>query len=223
MSFIGLIVGLMFSIYLVVSNIAITMGGRKVFSVVVDKVLPRLNEVLPFASDWVERGHRAELLRLYALADSLPNQVVVIKEPQILEEEERFSGPGSVSSRGDRSVIQRMLAEEMNFSDSDNSQDLSGEFWWSEPESSSFDSDSSSQGSSVEILSDPEFDGPMDLPCETCQSFLNTHFVCARRHKMLLERIMAEPGQRGFSDSAKYHIQQCCLTFYEGLDSIARK
>ena len=69
MSFIGSIVGLMFSIYLAVSTITITMEGRKVFSVVVDKVLSRLSEVLPLVGDWVERGHRAELFRLYALAD----------------------------------------------------------------------------------------------------------------------------------------------------------
>ena len=149
MSFIGSIVGLMFSIYLAVSTITITMEGRKVFSVVVDKVLSRLSEVLPLVGDWVEREHRAELLRLYALADGFQNQVVVIKEPKMLEGEERFPGPGSVSSQGDRSAIQRMLLEEMSFSDSDNSQDLSGECWWSEAESSSSDSDSSSQGSAL--------------------------------------------------------------------------
>ena len=67
----------------------------------------------------------------------------------MLEGEERFPDPGSVSSRGDRSVIQRMLSEEMSFSDSDNSQDLSRECWWSEAESSSSDSDSSSQSSAL--------------------------------------------------------------------------
>ena len=97
MSFIGSIVGLMFSIYLAVSTITITMEGRKVFSVVVDKVLSRLSEVLPLVGDWVEREHRAELLRLYALADGFQNQVVVIKEPKMLEGEERFTGLGSVS------------------------------------------------------------------------------------------------------------------------------
>ena len=126
MSFIGSIVGLMFSIYLAVSTITITMEGRKVFSVVVDKVLSRLSEVLPLVGDWVEREHRAELLRLYALADGFQNQVVVIKEPKMLEGEERFTGLGSVSSQGDRSAIQRMLLEEMSFSDSDNSQDRVG-------------------------------------------------------------------------------------------------
>ena len=67
----------------------------------------------------------------------------------MLEGEERFTGLGSVSSQGDRSAIQRMLLEEMSFTDSDNSQDLSGECWWSEAESSSSDSDSSSQGSAL--------------------------------------------------------------------------
>ena len=43
----------------------------------------------------------------------------------------------------ERSVIQRMLVEEMSFSNSDNSQDLSGE-----------------------LLSEEEYYGPMDLPSQ---------------------------------------------------------
>ena len=63
----------------------------------------------------------------------------------------------------------------------------------------------------------------MDLPCEMCQHFLYTEFTLARGHKAVLERIMAEPGQQGFSDKAKLHIQNCCLGFYAGLDAVNQK
>ena len=118
-----------------------------------------------------------------------------------LSEEMRFSNSDSdVTPHSERSVIQNTLAEEMSFFNSDNSQNLSRE-----------------------LLSEEEYDGPMNLPCEMCQHFLYTHFACARGHKALLDRIMAEPGQRGFSDTAKSHIQQCCLGFYANLDSLTQK
>ena len=123
-----------------------------------------------------------------------------------LSEEMRFSNSdfdvsdSDVSAHSERSVIQRTLAEEMSFSSSDDSQNLSGE-----------------------LLSEEEYDGPMSLPCEMCQHFLYTQFARARSHKALLERIMAEPGQRGFSDTALSHIQDCCLGFYAGLDAVDPK
>ena len=78
----------------------------------------------------------------------------------------------------------------------------------------SFSSSDDSQNLSGELLSEEEYDGPMSLPCEMCQHFLYTKFAPARSHKALLERIMAEPGQSGFSDLALSHIQDCCIGFY---------
>ena len=88
----------------------------------------------------------------------------------------------------------------MRFSNSDNSQNLSGE-----------------------LLSEEKYDGLMNLPCEMCQHFLYTNFAHARGHKALLEHIMAEPGQCGFSDTTLSHIQDCCLGFYAGPDVVAQK
>ena len=125
---------------------------NKILSVVVTNVLPSYGEVLPEATSQVERDHRAELARLEIEADKL--QAANFKlEHDILQQcimmETSFSGSEGgldISVHSERSVIQRMLAEEMSFSDSDNSQDLSGE-----------------------LLSEEEYDGPMDLPCEMCR------------------------------------------------------
>ena len=192
----------------------------------VKNVKPESNKALPEADSWVERGHRAELARLQAEADRLDYNFLkkqIMMETSFsgsegeldvslcsgrnviqrtLSEEMRFSNSdfdvsdSDVSAHSERSVIQRTLAEDMSFSSSDDSQNLSGE-----------------------LLSEEEYDGPMSLPCEMCQHFLYTHFACARGHKALLERIMAEPGQCGFSDMALSHIQDCCFGFYAGLDA----
>ena len=114
--------------------------------------------------------------------------------------ETSFSGSEDsfdISIHSDRSEIERMLAQEVSFSDSDNSQDLSGE-----------------------MLSDEEYEGPMDFHCEMCTHFLYMDFKLVRSHKAQLERILAEPGQKGFSDKAKLHMRNCCLGFYAGLDIV---
>ena len=103
-------------------------------------------------------------------------------------------------TNSERAVIQRTLAQEMSFSSSDDNHNLSGE-----------------------LVSEEEYDGPWGLPCENCKHFLYTEFVRARNHKALLERIMAEPGQRGFSDLALSHIRDCCLGFYAHLDPVDPK
>ena len=206
MSFIGPDVGLAFSINFIVSNRATEMEGRKIreiFYVVVKNVMPVNDKALPEADIWVERGHRAELTRLQVEADRLDYEFLqkqIMMETsssgsegeldvslfsgsnviqRTLSEEMRFSNSdfdvsdSDVSAHSERSVIQRTLAEEMSFSSSDDSQNLSGE-----------------------LLSEEEYDGPMSLPCEMCQLFLYTQFAHARGHKALLERSMAEPGQR---------------------------
>ena len=90
-----------------------------------------------------------------------------------------------------------MLLQKASFSESDNSQDLSGE-----------------------LSSDEEYEGPMDLPCEMCTHFLYTDFKLARGHKAQLKRIPAEPGQQGLSERAKLHMKDCFLGFYAGLDDV---
>ena len=153
MSFKGLILSLILSIYLTLPTITLTMECMKVFTIIVENVLPRLSEVIPHADDLVEREHRAELLRLYDQVDKFKNQedveneendvenelIKLIKGPKMLRGEQKFTYLGSVSSRGERNEIQRMMLEEMSFTSSDNSQDLSGECWWSSSSSSSSD------------------------------------------------------------------------------------
>jgi hypothetical protein len=157
MSFKGLILSLILSIYLTLPNITPTitptMECMKVFTIIVENVLPRLSEVVPHVDDMVEREHRAELLRLYDQFDKFKNQedveseendvenelIKLIKGPKMLREGQKFTYLGSVSSRGERNEIQRMMLEEMSFTSSDNSQDLSGECWWSSSSSSSSD------------------------------------------------------------------------------------
>ena len=100
----------------------------------------------------------------------------------------------NVSDLSDRAAIQRTLAEEMSFSGSDDSQDLSGEFVVDEKP------------------------GPQDLPCAECEDFLYTQHVRARSPFLLLLRIMAEPGQFGLNELALSHIRDCCVAFYANLD-----
>ena len=98
----------------------------KKFPVVVTNVLPSYGEVLPEATSWVECDHRAELARLQDKADKLEHEIL----HQYIMMETSFSGSEGgfdISVHSDRSEIQRMLAQEVSFSDSDNSQDLSGE------------------------------------------------------------------------------------------------
>jgi hypothetical protein len=216
---------------------------KEIFYVVVKGVMPVVNKVLPGAGGWVERGHRAELARLQAEADRvdynfLQKQIMMetsfsesegeVASPfsgrnvtqRTLSEELRFSNTDSdasdfsdsisdVSTNSERAVIQRTLAQEMSFSSSDDSQNLSGELV--------------SDEEPVELVSDEEYDGPCGLPCDKCKHFLYTEYVRARSHKALLERIMAEPGQSGFSDLALSHIRDCCLGFYANLDPVDPK
>ena len=227
----------MFSINLAVSNQSNRMDSgsvKEIFYVVVKGVMPVVNKVLPGAGGWVERGHRAELARLQAEADRVDYnflQKQIMMETSFSEsegevaspfsgryvtqwthsEELRFSNTDSdasdfsdsiydVSTNSERAVIQRTLAQERSFSSSDDSQNLSGE-----------------------LMSEEEYDGLMSLTCEMCQHFLYTQFARACSHKALLERIMAEPGQRGFTDTALSHIQDCCLGFYANLDAVDPK
>jgi hypothetical protein len=160
MSFKGLILSLILSIYLTLPTITPTMECMKVFTIIVENVLPRLSEVVPHVDDMVEREHRAELLRLYDQFDKFKNQedveseendvenelIKLIKGPKMLREGQKFTYLGSVSSRGERNEIQRMMLEEMSFTSSDNSQDLSGECWWSSSSSSDNSHDISGEG-----------------------------------------------------------------------------
>ena len=93
-------------------------------------------------------------------------------------------------------AMQRMLMEEISFSESETSQNLSSE------------------------LSDDEYCGPMDLPCEKCSHFLFTKYNQARDHRALLEHILAEPEKHRLLESAKLHIRDCCLGFYAALDNV---
>ena len=121
------------------------MECTKVFTVIVENVLPKLSEVIPHVDDMIEREHRAELLRLYDQFDNFKNQedieseendvrnelVKLIRGPEMMREEQKFTYQGSISFKGERNEIQRIMLEEMSFTSSDNSQDLSGEGWWS--------------------------------------------------------------------------------------------
>jgi hypothetical protein len=129
------------------------MECTKVFTVIVENVLPKLSEVIPHVDDVIEREHRAELLRLYKQFDIFKNQeeiesrendvknglVKLIRGSKMMGEEQKFTYQGSISFKGDRNEIQRLMLEEMSFTNSDNSQDLSGECWWSSSSSSSSD------------------------------------------------------------------------------------
>ena len=97
------------------------MEGRKIqeiFYVVVKNVKPASNKALPEADSWVERGHRAELARLQAEADSLDYNFL---QKQIMMETSFSGSEGKldVSLCSGRNVIQRTLSEEMRFSNSD--------------------------------------------------------------------------------------------------------
>ena len=141
------------SIYLTSPIITPTMKCTKVFTVIVENVLPKLSEVIPHVDDMIEREHRAELLRLYDQFDIFKNQediesdesdvrnelVELIRGPKMMREEQKFTYQGSISFKGDRNEIQRIMLEEMSFTSSDNSQDLSGECWLSSSSSSSSD------------------------------------------------------------------------------------
>ena len=63
--------------------------------------------------------------------------VKLIRGSKMMGEEQKFTYQGSISFKGDRNEIQRLMLEEMSFTNSDNSQDLSGE--WSSSSSSSSD------------------------------------------------------------------------------------
>ena len=85
----------------------------------------------------IEREHRVELLRLYDKnleekecyeGDVGSGLVELIMEAKMMREENIFfTYQGSFSFKDDRNEIQRILLEEMSFTNSDNSQDLSGE------------------------------------------------------------------------------------------------
>ena len=55
------------------------MEYTKVFTVIVENVLPKLSEVIPHVDDVIEREHRAELLRIYKQFDIFKNQEEVRK------------------------------------------------------------------------------------------------------------------------------------------------
>ena len=84
----------------------------------------------------MERGHRAELARFQVMADQADHiflQKQIMMDTSFSESEGEVVSPFSdslsdVSDLSDRAVIQRTLAQEMSFSGSDDSQDLSGEF-----------------------------------------------------------------------------------------------
>ena len=57
----------------------------------------------------------------------------------MMGEKQKFTYQGFISFKGNRNEIQRFMLEEMSFTNSDNSQDLSGECWWSSSSSSSSD------------------------------------------------------------------------------------
>ena len=97
----------------------------------------------------------------------------------------------------EQEAMQRMLLDENSFSESETSQNLSGE-----------------------LEEDDEYCGPMDLPCEQCSHFLFTKYDRARDHRAQLERILAEPEKHGLSERAKLHIKDCFLWFYAGLDTV---
>ena len=97
----------------------------------------------------------------------------------------------------EQEAMQRMLLDENSFSESETSQNISGE-----------------------LEEDDEYCGPMDLPCEQCSHFLFTEYDRARDHRAQLERILAEPEKHGLSEGAKLHIKDCCLGFYAGLDDV---
>ena len=128
--------------------------------VIVENVLEKLSEYIPHVDDMIEREHRAELLRLY---DKNPEEkecyegdvgsglVELIMEAKMMREENIFfTYQGSFSFKDDRNddrnEIQRILLEEMSFTNSDNSQDLSGERWWSVSSSSSSDNNHNVSG-----------------------------------------------------------------------------
>ena len=135
------------SIHLTASIITPTM----VFTIVVENVLAKLSDVIPRVDDMIEREHRAELLRLYDQffknqeekecdeGDVRNELVKLIRGPKMMGEEQKFTYQGSISFKGDRNEIQRLMLEEMSFTNSDNSQDLSGECWLSSSSSSSSD------------------------------------------------------------------------------------
>ena len=97
----------------------------------------------------------------------------------------------------EQEAMQRMLLDENSFSESETSQNISGE-----------------------LEEDDEYCGPMDHPCEQCSHFLFTEYDRARDRRAQLERILAEPEKHRLPESAKLHIQDCCLGFYAGLDNV---
>ena len=64
----------------------------------------------------------------------------------MMREDFFFTYQGSISFKGERNEIQRIMLEEMSFTSSDNSQDLSGEGWWSSSTSSSSDNSNNLSG-----------------------------------------------------------------------------
>ena len=128
--------------------------------VIVENVLEKLSEYIPHVDDMIEREHRAELLRLYDKnleekecyeGDVGSGLVELIMEAKMMREENIFfTYQGSFSFKDDRNddrnEIQRILLEEMSFTNSDNSQDLSGERWWSVSSSSSSDNNHNVSG-----------------------------------------------------------------------------
>ena len=110
--------------------------------------LPSYREVLQYALDEVEQVARDHKVQLERMQDAL-------------DEAEQAS-------------MHCMMMEETSFSESETSQNLSGD-----------------------LSSDDEYCGPMDLPCERCSHFLFTEFDRARDHKAQLERILAEPEKQG--------------------------
>ena len=124
--------------------------------VIVENVLEKLSEYIPHVDDMIEREHRAELLRLYDKnleekecyeGDVGSGLVELIMEAKMMREENIFfTYQGSFSFKDDRNEIQRILLEEMSFTNSDNSQDLSGEGWWSASSSSSSDNNHNLSG-----------------------------------------------------------------------------
>ena len=80
--------------------------------------------------------------------------VELIMEAKMMREENNFfTYQGSFSFKDDRNddrnEIQRILLEEMSFTNSDNSQDLSGERWWSVSSSSSSDNNHNVSGECI--------------------------------------------------------------------------
>ena len=128
--------------------------------VIPENVIEKLSECIPHVDDMIEREHRVELLRLYDKnleekecyeGDVGGGLVELIMEAKMMREENIFfTYQGSFSFKDDRNddrnEIQRILLEEMSFTNSDNSQDLSGERWWSVSSSSSSDNNHNVSG-----------------------------------------------------------------------------